>query len=87
MEHDDSDFSRETQASGELVPPPRKPPTAVGASTPAPTPFRGPIRDRYGNRITAPWSKIARDTLALAFDTLDAVADTIAQVTGVGGAR
>ena len=84
MEHD-SDFSRETQPSGELVPPPRKPPTAVGASTPAPAPYRGPIRDRFGNRITAPWSKIGRDALALAFDTLDAVADTIAEVAGVRG--
>jgi hypothetical protein len=85
MEHD-SDFPA-TQASADLVPPPRKPPTAVGADSPAPAPYRGPIRDEHGRYITAPWSKIARDAFALAFDTLDAVADTIATTVGVGGPR
>ena len=76
MEHD-PDYTPPTQTAGDLGTPPRKPPTAVAAATPAPAPLRGPIHDRHGQRITAPWSKVAQDALNLALDTLDAVADTI----------
>ena len=83
----ESEFTPPTQTAGDLGQPPRKPPTAVAAATPAPAPMRGPIHDRGGNRITAPWSKVARDALELALDTLDAVADTIRDAVGAVGKR
>jgi hypothetical protein len=80
MEYED-DFERETQPSGDLNPPPRKPPTAVAAQTPAPAPGERPIAVRAWRRRQ---SSIAARVSGL-FDVLDMIGDTIAESVGLRG--
>ena len=67
-----------TQTEGALVPPPRKPPTAVGAAAesfpPNPARFSEPWRrPGWGHRTR--FAQLATQI----FDTLDAIADRIAE--------
>lgn len=67
-----------TQTEGALVPPPRKPPTAIGAAAesfpPNPARFSEPWR-RPGWRHRTRFAQIATEI----FNTLDAIADRIAE--------
>ena len=73
-----SDDPPRTQTEGALVPPPRKPPTAIGAAAesfpPNPRRFSEPWRrPRWAPRT--PFAQLATRI----FDTLDAIADRIAE--------
>ena len=73
-----SDDPPPTQTEGALVPPPRKPPTAIGAAAesfpPNPARFSEPWR-RPGWAHRTRFAQIATQI----FDTLDAIADRIAE--------
>ena len=73
-----SDVPAPTQTEGALVPPPRKPPTALGASAesfpPNPSRFSEPWRRPGWGRRT----RFAQFATQI-FDTLDAIADRIAE--------
>ena len=73
-----ADDSPPTQAEGALVPPPRKPPTAVGAAAesfpPNPARFSEPWR-RPGWAHRTRFAQLATEI----FNTLDAIADRIAE--------
>lgn len=77
------DEARPTQPEGALGPPPRKPPTAVGAGA-------EPLFPPNPRRFTEPWrrpgwrgrTRLARLTTEL-FDALDGVADRIAEGLGL----
>jgi hypothetical protein len=77
----ESEFVPTPEPRGDLVPPPRKPPTAAGSDLPAPAPFRGPIRSGAEYRAAIEWPKAVNRAIEKTFDALDAVADTIAEVT------
>lgn len=72
------DDSPPTQTEGALVPPPRKPPTALGAAAESfpPNPAR-PSESwrRPGWRHRTPFAQLATEI----FNTLDAIADRIAE--------
>lgn len=72
------DESPATQTEGALVPPPRKPPTAVGAAAesfpPNPARFSEPWR-RPGWAHRTRFAQLATEI----FNTLDAIADRIAE--------
>ena len=72
------DFVPETQPSGALDPPRRRPPTAVGTLAVPPHPFRVPQR-RFMRR-----SRV-QQLLGLVFDGLDRLGDRIARASGVRG--
>lgn len=68
----DDEFERETSPAGDLIVPPRKPPTAVGLIVP-PSPDRHErhaVRSRQ-NR----WERVVERT----FDVVDELADSIAE--------
>jgi hypothetical protein len=70
-----------TEAKGELVPPPRKPPTAVGVAGQPPKPPRPP------DPLDLPevrWARL-RELMDRAFDVLDAAGDAIAARLGLRG--
>ncbi|MFL5613105.1 MAG: hypothetical protein ACJ796_05530 [Gemmatimonadaceae bacterium] len=73
-----ADDAPSTQAEGALVPPPRKPPTALGASAesfpPNPARFSESWRRPGLGRRTA-FTQLATEI----FNTLDAIADRIAE--------
>ena len=76
------DDSPPTQAEGALVPPPRKPPTALGAAAESfpPNPARAWESWRQpGWRHRTPFAQFATEI----FDTLDAIADRIAEELGL----
>jgi hypothetical protein len=68
------EFMPETQAAGDLTPPPRQPPTAVATSAPLPEPVSGPVR----------WLPQRRAGLVgvvdRALDVLDTLGDRIREV-------
>ena len=78
---EDDFFSPDPEPMGDLVPPPRKPPTAVAAS-PAPAPGEKPIAVRAWRRGGQPLSAVAGFVNGV-FDVLDAVGDTIAETVGL----
>lgn len=67
-----------TETAGALVPPPRKPPTAIGAAAesfpPNPARFSEPWR-RRGWKAPTRFARLATQL----FDTLDAIGDRIAE--------
>jgi hypothetical protein len=75
--HDDFEdgFTPPTQPSGELVPPPKVPGTAVAAATPAPLP---PRRAR-----AAPDPNVIRRFISRTLDAVDNVADAVAEGLGL----
>lgn len=77
-ESSSADDSPPTQSEGALVPPPRKPPTAIGAAAesfpPNPARFSEPWRRPGWKRRT----RLAQLATQI-FDTLDAIADRIAE--------
>lgn len=64
---------------GDLTPPPRKPPTAVGAD-PNPSPGERPLAVRAWRRRDPSALVAAVSTI---FDVLDLIGDTIAERTGL----
>jgi len=69
------DFRPETQSSGDLEPPSRKPPTAVGTGAPEPD----PEDRRFAIAATTERTPNAFGRfLSRAFDVLDEMADTVA---------
>ena len=68
-----------TESQGELVPPPRKPPTAVGVTGQPPRPPRPPHPEDLPE---VRWSGFRR-LVDRAFDVLDAVGDAIAARLGL----
>lgn len=77
----EDDFRPETQPSGDLVPPPRKPPTAVSAS-PDPAPGEKPLAVRAWRRRAPELSALGGFVNGV-LDVLDAVGDTIAETVGL----
>jgi hypothetical protein len=71
--------------AGSLVPPPRHPPTAVGAATPEPAPERRPARATIisSRRIDMLGGVPLRQLFDRAFDAIDEVADTVAVAVGL----
>ena len=78
----EEDFSPPTQPDGELVPPPRKPPTAVGTAAPDPAPGEKPIAVRAWRRRSAQLTALSGIVNGV-FNVLDAVGDRIAETVGL----
>ena len=74
----ETDDAPPTQTEGALVPPPRKPPTAIGAGAepfpPNPQRFAEPWR-RPGRRHRTRFAQLATEI----FNALDAIADRLAE--------
>jgi len=92
MEHDknqrsEEEFEPKTQEKAELVPPVRRPPTAVGTGTPPPPPPRprpsGPAPAPHGRPMLWYLLQSVRRSLAAVVDLADAAADVI--VRGLAG--
>ena len=92
MEHDknqgnEEEFEPKTQEKAELVPPVRRPPTAVGTGTPPPPPPRprpsGPAPAPHGRPMLWYLLQAVRRSLAAVVDLADAAADVI--VRGLAG--
>jgi hypothetical protein len=71
-----------TEPQGELVPPPRTPPTAIGAAGLPPRPPRPPRPVDPEDLPDVPWRRL-RQALDRAFDVLDAAGDAIARRIGL----
>lgn len=71
-------FTPPTQPSGELVPPPKIPGTAVAAATPAPVPPRR-VRDSASLREAT----VFRQFISRTLDAVDNVADAVAEGLGL----
>jgi hypothetical protein len=68
-----------TEPFGDLVPPPKVPPTALALASPAPLPHRGPSsHDLYD-------ASALQRLLARTFDLVDSIADTVAEGLGLRG--
>ena len=88
MEHDNNqrseeEFEPKTQEKAELVPPVRRPPTAVGTGTPPPPPPSGPAPAPHGRPMLWYLLQAVRRSLAAVVDLADAAADMI--VKGLAG--
>ena len=92
MEHDknqrsEEEFEPKTQEKAELVPPVRRPPTAVGTGTPPPPPPRprpsGPAPAPHGRPMLWYLLQAVRRSLAAVVDLADAAAVVI--VRGLAG--
>jgi len=88
MEHDknqrsEEEFEPKTQEKAELVPPVRRPPTAVGTGTPPPPPPSGPAPAPHGRPMLWYLLQAVRRSLAAVVDLADAAADVI--VRGLAG--
>ena len=88
MEHDknqrsEEEFEPKTQEKAELVPPVRRPPTAVGTGTPPPPPPSGPAPAPHGRPMLWYLFPAVRRSLAAVVDLTDAAADMI--VKGLAG--
>ena len=72
-----------TLTEGQLVPPPRKPPTAISASAadPEPRPPR-PLRGRIGGRTGFPIPRDLVRAVDAALDVLDDVGDALRAALG-----
>jgi hypothetical protein len=70
-------FTPPTQPSGELVPPPKIPGTAVAAATPAPLPPRR-ARDSASRN-----PNVIRQFISRTLDAVDNVADAVAEGLGL----
>jgi hypothetical protein len=76
----DDEFDRETQPSGALEPPSRKPPTAVGVATPGPGPEGGRSVSLAVAAATPNWlGRFVSRTL----DIVDELGDVVAEVLHV----
>ena len=77
---DDGGLEPQTQAKAELVPPTRKPPTAVGAATSPwpPQPPQRPGRRTGGNPVVS----AVRASVGVLLDAADALAGTIHRALG-----
>jgi hypothetical protein len=77
-ESDEEPFERQTEERGQLIPPSRRPPTAIGAGTfsPAPSPRRRPARSTRRVRFELPLGigSVFKSVLRAGFDLGDAVA-------------
>jgi len=78
----EEEFERQTEAKSELVPPSRRPPTAVGAETPAPPPREpphsrpAPVPERSRPALFRLLQAI-RGAVGAVLDLADAAADVI----------
>jgi hypothetical protein len=81
----EEEFEPKTQEKAELVPPVRRPPTAVGTGTPPPPPRRpsGPAPVPHGRPMLWHVLQAVRRSLAAVIDLADAAADVI--VRGLAG--
>jgi hypothetical protein len=86
MEHEknqrsEEEFEPKTQEKAELVPPVRRPPTAVGTGTPPPPPPRprpsDPAPAPHGRPMLWYLLQAVRRSLAAVVDLADAAADVI----------
>ena len=68
-----------TQPTGDLVPPPKVPPTALALASPAPLPHRRPSPPDLFD------ASALQRAIALAFDIVDTFADTVAEGLGLRG--
>ncbi len=70
---------------GALVPPPRRPPTAVGTATPEPPPERRPARAHFtsSRRVEILGGVPLRQLFERAFDAIDEAADAVAVAVGL----
>jgi hypothetical protein len=71
-----------TEPRGDLVPPPRKPPTAVGTETPppprpSPVPRRASFPHVHPARRSLPFADLLRTAVNGALDVADAVAEAL----------
>lgn len=75
----DDEFERETAPSGDLVVPPRKPPTAVGLIVP-------PSPDRHRRPSVRRKDRLA-SVVDRAFDVVDELADAVAEALNLRPTR
>lgn len=76
----DDEFDRETQPSGALEPPSRKPPTAVGVATPGSSPERGrPV----SVAVVAARPNWLSTFVSRTLDVVDELGDVVAEVLHV----
>jgi len=73
----EDEFTPPTQSSGERMPPPKTPGTAVAAATPAPLPPRRSSEARVDD------PSAIRRFVSRALDAVDSVADTVAEGLGL----
>ena len=76
----EEEFERKTEAKSQLVPPGRRPPTAVGTGTPVPPP-RPPASDVLVRRRPLLWRVLrrARQVAGAVLDLADAAAEAFAK--------
>jgi hypothetical protein len=82
MFHDPADRVPEPQSSGDLVPPPRHPPTALATATQPPRPPLSPTAHEPPALLQLLGRAIDR-----VLDVADDVADTVASASGLGPRR
>jgi hypothetical protein len=75
----DDEFERETQPKGDLIVPPRRPPTAVGLIVP-------PSPDRHRRPAVRRRDRIS-DVVERAFDVVDELADAVAEALNLRPTR
>ena len=76
-DHFEGEFTPPTESSGQHVPPPKVPGTAIATAAPAPLPSHRPRE----MRIEDP--NAIRRLVARALDAVDSVADTVAEGLGL----
>ena len=76
---EDDDPTPPTQPFGDLVPPPKVPPTALALASPAPLPHRRPSSPDLYDASTL------QRLIAQTFDFVDSIADTVAEGLGLRG--
>ena len=75
----DDEFERETQPAGDLIVPPRKPPTAVGLIVP-------PSPERHRRKAVRQRDRLT-EFVDRAFDVVDELADTVAEALNLRPSR
>jgi hypothetical protein len=68
-----------TQPFGDLVPPPKLPPTALALASPAPLPHRRPSSPELYD------ASALQRLISRTFDLVDTIADTVAEGLGLRG--